>query len=244
MLRWDEMPIEAVLLDLDDTLLDNQLGLEPASDLVSELVAERLGDVAVADVRAQLRRSSEWFWSDEERHRAGRLDMPAARRAVLAHLLESLGRADGRFAAELGQHYSELRDASLAPIEGAFEALARLRDAAPALGLVTNGAAAAQRAKIERFALSDFFDVIVVEGEFGAGKPDARVFWHATAALRAAPAASLMAGDNYECDVLGALRAGLQAVWIEPRGRPAPAAAPRRHRTLPSLSALVDLLGA
>lgn len=84
MLRCDGTPIEAVLLDLDDTRLDNQLALEPAWDLVAELVAERLGDIAAADVRAQLGRSSEWFWSDEERHRAGRLDMPAARRAVLA----------------------------------------------------------------------------------------------------------------------------------------------------------------
>jgi len=243
MLRFDGTPIEAVLLDLDDTLLDNQVGLEAAWERVSELVAQRLGGMAVADVRAQLARSSEWFWSDEERHRAGRLDMPAARRAVLAHLLESLGRPAGRLADELGQRYCELRDASLAPIEGAFEALARLRAAAPALGLVTNGAAAAQRAKIDRFALGGFFDVIVVEGEFGAGKPDARVFRHATAALGAAPAASLMAGDNYDCDVLGALRAGLQAVWIEPRGRPAPVSAPRPHRTLPSLSALVELLG-
>src|SRR5262249_46865027 len=84
VLRCDGTPIEAVLLDLDDTRLDNQLALEPAWDLVAELVAERLGDIAAADVRAQLGRSSEGFWSDEERHRAGRLDMPAARRAVLA----------------------------------------------------------------------------------------------------------------------------------------------------------------
>ena len=244
MLRWEGTPVEAVLLDLDDTLLDNRAGLEEAWDQVSELAAARLGDVAPGEVRAQLRRSSDWFWSDDARHRAGRLDMAAARCAVLANLLESLGRPDSRLAEELGRHYSDLRDSSLAPIAGALEALARLRAAAPALGLVTNGAAAAQRAKIERFALADFFDVIVVEGEFGAGKPDARVFAHATASLGAAPAGSLMAGDNYECDVVGALRAGLHAVWIEPRGRAAPAPAPRPHRTLPSVAALADLLEA
>lgn len=244
VLRWDGEPVEALLLDLDDTLLDNQVGLDEVWDRVSQLVAVRLGDVDPGDVRAQLVHSSGWFWSDDARQRAGRLDMPAARRAVLAHVLDSLGRPDAHLADELGRHYCELRERSLAPIVGAFEALARLRAAAPALGLVTNGAAAAQRAKIERFALADFFDVIVVEGELGVGKPDARVFAHATAALGSAPGASLMAGDNYECDILGALHAGLHAVWIQPLGTAAPEPAPRAHRTLPSVSALADLLGA
>ena len=58
-----------------------------------------------------------------------------------------------------------------------------VRERAPALGLVTNGAAAPQRAKIDRFDLARFFDVIVVEGEAGFGKPDRRVFERALGAL-------------------------------------------------------------
>jgi len=252
MLRWDGSRLEAVLLDLDDTLLDNQAGLEEVWGRVAAELAARLGDVDADALRLQLERSSDWFWSDDARHRSGRLDMPGARRAVIAHLLESCGRPDARLAAELAAFYSELRDASLVPIDGALPALERLRAAAPALGLVTNGASDAQRAKIERFELERWFDVIVVEGELGAGKPDARVFAHATDALGADPSASLMAGDNYECDVLGALHAGLHAVWIlcdgiaPPPGsvnrrRPPP---PRPHRTLPSFASLVEQLGA
>jgi putative hydrolase of the HAD superfamily len=110
---------------------------------------------------------------------------------------------------------------------------------------VTNGAAAAQRAKIERWGLAEYFDVVAIEGEVGAGKPDARHFGHALDALGVDPAATLMAGDNYACDVLGALHLGLHAVWIDREGRPAPPAAPPRpHRTLPSFVALVDALGA
>jgi putative hydrolase of the HAD superfamily len=252
VLRWDDTPIEAVLLDLDDTLLDNQAGLEAVWAQVSEQLAGRLGDVAPAAVRAQLEASSDWFWSDDARHRSGRLDMPASRCAVVSHLLEALGRPDAALAGEVARFYSELRDASLAPIDGAFEALARLRAGTRALGLVTNGAADAQRAKIERFELARWFDVIVVEGELGVGKPDARVFAHAIGALRAAPSRSLMAGDNYECDVLGALRAGLHAVWIQRDGiapppgsvNRRPPSPPRAHRTLRSFVELVEQLGA
>lgn len=250
MLHWNDTALEAVLLDLDDTILDNAAGLDEAWSEVSRTLASALGDVAPAAIRSEIEAASEWFWSDDERHRTGRLDMPGSRRAVIARALEVLGRPNQTLAAEVAAHYSRLREASLAPFEGALEALARLRERAPALGLVTNGAADAQRAKIERFDLARFFDVIVVEGEAGVGKPDRRVFERALAGAGAAPERALMAGDNYECDVLGALDAGIHAVWIHrerpyrpigaPIARPAP---PRPHATLRSFVELVEKLG-
>ena len=52
------------------------------------------------------------------------------------------------------------------------------------LALVTNGAAGTQRAKVERFALSDRFDHIQIEGEHGFGKPDERAYLHAMRGAR------------------------------------------------------------
>lgn len=251
MLRWDGQPLAAVLLDLDDTILDNHAGLAEVWDRVSAELASRLGDVSPQAVRAELEAASEWYWADDERHRRGRLDMAGSRRTVVARVLETLGRPDPRLAEEVTALYCELRDAAYAPFPGALEALARLRARAPALGLVTNGAAEAQRAKIERFRLAAWFDVIAIEGEVGAGKPDPRHFGHALAALDADPAATLMAGDNYQCDVVGALALGMHAVWIDRRRRVAPpiagaapaAAPPRPHRTLASFVELVEALG-
>jgi putative hydrolase of the HAD superfamily len=247
VLHWRTTPLEALLLDLDDTILDGSAGLEDAWSAVANELAKALGDVEPAAVAAQMRTSSDWYWSDDERHRTGRLDMRGSRRAVLRHVCESFGRALPDVADEVAELYARLREASLAPFDGALDALARLREQAPALGLVTNGAADAQRAKIERFGLARFFDVIVVEGEVGFGKPDPRNFQHALAAVGAAPERALMAGDNYDCDVLGALGAGLHAAWIDrarraapPPGRPAP---PRAHATLASFVELARELG-
>ena len=252
MLRWDRQPLDAVLLDLDDTILDNQAGLEEVWQHVAAELAARLGDVSAAAVRAELGAASEWYWSDEERHRRGRLDMAGSRRAVLGRVLEALGRPDLRLAGEIAALYCALRDAAYAPFPGALDALARLRARTPALGLVTNGAADAQRAKIERWGLAALFDVIAIEGEVGAGKPDPRHFGHALEALAADPAATLMAGDNYRCDVLGALELGMHAVWIDRERRVVPPIAgadrlappPRPHRTLASFVELVEELGA
>jgi putative hydrolase of the HAD superfamily len=250
VLHWYGAPLDAVLLDLDDTILDNAAGLDEAWTAIARVLAAELGDVAPDVMRKEIEAASDWFWSDDERHRVGRLDMPGSRRAVLARALDVLGRPNPALAADTAELYCRLRDEAIAPFDGALEALAKLRERAPALGLVTNGASAAQRAKIDRFALDRYFDVVVVEGEAGFGKPDRRVFECALAAVGAPPARALMAGDNYECDVLGALGAGLHAVWIDavrpyrPVGsasaRPAP---PRPHATVVSFLELCERLG-
>jgi putative hydrolase of the HAD superfamily len=68
------------------------------------------------------------------------------------------------------------------------------------MALVTNGDARQQRQKIERWALAPFFDVIVIEGEFGRGKPEEAVYRHALDALGAQPSSACMVGDHLEWD--------------------------------------------
>ena len=60
--------------------------------------------------------------------------------------------------------------------------------------------------------------MIVIEGEFGAGKPDAAVYRHALDALGARAADTCMVGDHLDFDVAGAQRLGLQGIWIDRAG--------------------------
>lgn len=237
-------PLRALLLDLDDTILDNRSSVIGAWEVVSERVAERIPALDASRVRDQIAASTRWYWSDPERLRAGRVDLPMARAAILSHTLTQLGHADEDVVVETERLYTRHREETLELLPGARQALERLRGRLPRLGLVTNGAAEVQRAKIERFDLGQHFDVIVIEGEFGAGKPEASIFRHALASLGAEPGESLMVGDNYEADVLGALHAGLHAVWIDrARGSPPPQPPPRAHATIGALPELAGLLG-
>ena len=62
--------------------------------------------------------------------------------------------------------------------------------------------------------------------------------------LQGAADASLMVGDNFECDVLGPLTAGLHAAWIDLHGAGAPPEpAPRAFHRVRSLCELAELLG-
>jgi putative hydrolase of the HAD superfamily len=63
--------------------------------------------------------------------------------------------------------------------------------------------------------LAPFFDCIVIEGEFGAGKPDRRVYAYAIAQLDVQPEDVWMVGDNLEWDVAGPQQMGIKGIWID-----------------------------
>jgi putative hydrolase of the HAD superfamily len=239
----DGRPLAALLLDLDDTILDDGAGFHEAWALAADMLVARHPALPRAAVVAEIDRARTWFWADEERHRRGRLDLPAARAEILAGALEALGRPDPALAREAGLAYTALRERSQRFLPGAREALEALRRAVPALALVTNGAAAAQRRKLARFGLEGFFDHVQIEGEFGAGKPEPAVYEHVLARLAVRPDECLMVGNDFEADVLGAQHAGLHAAWVDAGGRSAPPrTAPRPHWTVPDLEALLRLL--
>ena len=83
------------------------------------------------------------------------------------------------------------------------------------LALITNGSAEGQRGKVVRFELERFFGCIVIEGEFGVGKPDERVYKHALAALATDPEDAWMVGDNLEWEVAVPQRLGLRGIWVD-----------------------------
>lgn len=72
-----------------------------------------------------------------------------------------------------------------------------------------------QRNKIDALGLAPLFDAIVMSGEVGVHKPDHRVFDHATNLLGVSNEDCVFVGDNPNADIVGALNAGMEAVWID-----------------------------
>jgi putative hydrolase of the HAD superfamily len=208
----------AVLVDLDDTIVDGSAVVDCWA-VACECCASA-ADAAV--VLAEILRLREWFWSDAERHRRGRLDLSAARREIARMALENVRCADDALARRIAERYDECRDARTGLFPGAVETLRWLRDRGCRLALVTNGGARTQRGKIVRFGLEPLFDLILVEGELGFGKPDERIYRMALGALAASPHEACMIGDNLEWDVAQAQKLGMAAIWVDPAGRGLP----------------------
>jgi putative hydrolase of the HAD superfamily len=231
----------ALLLDLDDTILSDSAGTAECWHASLAAVESRLGAVTSAQVYGAIEEYRLWYWSDAERHREGRLDLDAARHHIVGVALRGLGVEEEPLAEDIGSVYSRLREEAMQPFPGAVEALRAFRERGTKLALLTNGASAAQRRKIERYGLAEFFDCIIVEGEFGCGKPDPRCFQHALQTLGARPEDAWMVGDNLEWDVRGAQALGVYAVWVDVAGAGLPEnAGCRPDRIIRSLGELAE----
>lgn len=105
------------------------------------------------------------------------------------------------------------------------------------LAIVSNANGVVHRA-FERGGLSAYFDAICDSCVEGVEKPDPRFFHIVLERAGATAETTLHVGDLYHVDIVGARRAGLRAMLIDPHGLYADVDAER----VSSLGALVDWL--
>jgi len=116
------------------------------------------------------------------------------------------------------------------------------------VGLITNGPAEVQRAKIDLLELWGHVDFAIISGEFGVEKPEPAIFQEALRLGEAEAGEAVYIGDSPHLDVAGARSVGIRTVWVNPGGLAWPleeAGAPPDHeiRGLPELEAVLAGLG-
>ena len=229
--------MKGLLLDLDDTLLDYSSGVEECWTAACDACCSGAGVDAAALMEA-LRPARRSFWDDPDRHRRERVDMLGAWQKIVMHAMERLGPVDADLARTIARDFAARRRERERLFPEALEVLETLRRRSVPLGLVTNGDVLFQRDKIERHGLASFFDVIVIESEFGAGKPDESVYRHALRHLGVAPGDASMVGDHLEFDVAGSQRVGARGIWLDRSGAGLADSPVRPHRIIGSLREL------
>ena len=215
-----------MFFDLDGTILDWQSGMETTWRTTCEEHCD--GSYAPNDLHAAIRTRRTWFWDDTERARTGRMDMDETCREIVRQAFADSGLRNRGLAHSIANDYRRQRIEAITPYPGAIETLAAIRARGTPMALLTNGEAANQRRSIKRYDLAQYFDCIVVEGEFGAGKPDRRVFTHALAAVSATAETAWMIGDSLEADIAPAIGMGMHSVWVDATGDGLPENAPVR----------------
>lgn len=90
-------------------------------------------------------------------------------------------------------------------------------------------------ADLKRCGLAHWFEGHITAISAGAAKPDIRIFARLLDQARVAAARVLHIGDDPHLDVVGAMQAGMQAVWLNRDGKVWPAHLPRPPRTIMSL---------
>jgi HAD superfamily hydrolase (TIGR01509 family) len=197
----DRRPVETVLFDLDDTLVQYQRS--PGEVLQASFEACDLDPLF----------SVEEYYQRFSELREDHDSIESLRTACFATLAEDHGH-DPSLGREVAAAYADSRDqTNVEFVPGAREVLDRL-DGAVDLGVVTNGTGDAQRAKIETVALDQWVDTTVFAGESVPAKPDTIPFERALDALDASPDTAVHVGDSLTSDVAGANAAGIRSVWL------------------------------
>lgn len=234
----------AILFDLDDTIIGCEGGdyIQFWRSSIERFISEFEGLDAGA-LLDEIEAVADEFWSDPDRHRSGRLQIRKARQEIVIHAAENLNSPNARAATLLANHFHELREGGTVPFEGAIETLQHIRDRRIPTALLTNGASNMQRRKINQHDLEGFFDLVLIEGEFGAGKPDQKVYQHALRELDVVAAETWMIGDNLEWEVRAPQQLGIVGIWHDHLRQGLPKGSEvRPDRIVQRISELVPLL--
>lgn len=105
--------------------------------------------------------------------------------------------------------------------------------------ILTNGWAPLQQHKAERVG---FEGPVLVSSQLGVQKPQAQAFEALAGVLERSPEHIAYVGDSPDSDVAGALRAGMQAVWLDAEGAAYPEGRPRPTAVIHSLTELLSLV--
>ncbi len=231
---------KAILFDLDDTILASTTLASDIWRRVCDQIAPRIAGLGTTELFEAIERERELYWGNPDLHRRGRLNPMLASKEVPQGALEKLGINDPSLAIEIGDAYQAGREDLIHLFPGALDVLGRLRERDVSLALITNGNADVQRGKVERFGLASFFDCILIEGQFGMGKPDERVYLHAMGHIDALPSGTWMVGDHLEWEIAAPQELGIAGVWVDNRGAGVPeSSAVRPDRIIRGVSELI-----
>jgi phosphoglycolate phosphatase len=230
--RWRGQPLDAVLFDLDGTLLDTAGDIHMA---LNRAIAEfRWQGVPEKDVRRMIGRGSPILIERVAAAQGRALDA-ATQAAVVERFFH---------------HYGALQDNEefcARPYPGAGEALQLLHGTGIRIGVVTNKQERFASGLLERLRLKDWVDLVVGGDSCERRKPDPQPLLVACERLGASPSRTLMVGDSIN-DVLAARAAQIAVVCVpygynednDPRDLPCDALIEDLSRLAPLLLPVID----
>lgn len=126
--------------------------------------------------------------------------------------------------------------------DDAVGVLSALRERGHRIGIITNGPADVQRAKVDLLGVEPLVDFVIISGEFGAAKPDPSIFREALRLGSATAPEALHVGDSLEFDVAGASAAGIRSVWVNRHGTERSPADPEPDHEIPTVQEALRLI--
>ena len=209
--------IKEVIFDIDDTLYDYEIGHAQGMKKMREYAQRELG------IPEEGFQKSYSEINKEITAALGRDNASIHSRSIrIQNLLERCEKPLFPHLKELYHLYwYGLLDASCAE-PGSLEAMKELSEMGISIGIGTDMTTRMQYEKLEKFGFAPYVKHIVTSQEAGHEKPHPVFMELCIRKAGCAPEECVFVGDTFKKDVLGALDAGMQAVWYNAKGKSLP----------------------
>jgi putative hydrolase of the HAD superfamily len=213
------MDIRALLFDVNGTLIDIETDerMEEAYRAIAHFLTYQgvsLHRGQVCDLYFQTMK--EQFEASQEKY--PEFDVVAVWREIVARNASDYTRSlppqklqeMPRLIAEMQRGISRKRIAAFPQVEEVLRQLTgRYR-----LAVVSDAQSAYALPELRAVGLHEYFDAIIISGDYGYRKPDARLFQAALDRLKVAPDQAMFVGNDRYRDVFGAQQLGMKTVWL------------------------------
>jgi YjjG family noncanonical pyrimidine nucleotidase len=210
------MKYKHLFFDLDHTLWDfERNSSESLAEVFHQMALNEHGVSSLDAFVKSFLKINTALWDAFDR---GKLHHTYIRENRFKMVFEELGAECPSNHTEIGELYLNSLPNKKHLLEGALNLLNYVSSAGYGVHIITNGFNEIQAKKIASSQIGHFFENIITFETANAKKPDRRIFEFALETAKTTPDDSLMIGDNWIADVMGAKQAGMDTVYYNPAG--------------------------
>lgn len=205
-----------LFFDLDRTLWDFERNSKAALEILFEQLELRNDIRSFQTFHTQYKKINAELWYQYAKGEISKENLRTKRfeRTLLKFNIDNLPLAQ-----KLGDGYIETSPYQTNLFPETIETLESLKKDDFQLHIITNGFKEVQYIKLKNSGLIDYFDVILCSEEVGKSKPNPEVFQFALEKAKAEKKESLMIGDDYHADIIGAEKFGIQSILFDPENK-------------------------
>ena len=206
------MNYQHLFFDLDHTLWDFETN---SKETLQELfVTHNLTETITPDFQLFYEKyayHNKRLW---HRYNHGFIRQEELRWKRMWHTLLDFKIGDERLSKLLSQEYLEILPTKKALFPHTVEALQYLTNKNYKLHLITNGFEKVQWRKLENAGIGNYFSTVITSEAACSLKPRKEIFDYAINKAGCCYAEGIMLGDNLDADILGAMNAGMDTVFV------------------------------
>ncbi len=210
--------LKAIFFDVDNTLFDHHRAQRAALHQILTEFQHALSHIAAEEMISLYEQHNAQSWNDAvKKGMSWQEQWVRPFKSTFEQLQIGEIDVDG-----LANRYSLIYANQPYPCPNALECVERLRGRYR-LGILSNGFANVQRAKLQTLGMDALFEHLVFSADVGTAKPGLAIFEAATRLASCRPEEIMYVGDSIEHDVQGARAAGWISVYLNRTSdRPAP----------------------